>query len=97
MSESRAELRERAYIEGARAAWRRQLQAALGELRSYGAEVDTEQRLAAAVLELDDTRAGLRELCRDHGDNDWPDNLYLRDVVEKHLAPHLDERGRECD
>lgn len=31
----------------------------------------------------------LRELCKDYGDNDWEDNLNLRDVIEKHLAKHL--------
>jgi len=33
----------------------------------------------------------LRQLCADFGDNDWPDNLHLGDVIEKHLAPYLYE------
>jgi hypothetical protein len=24
-----------------------------------------------------------------HGDNDWPDDLHLADVIDKHLARHL--------
>jgi hypothetical protein len=27
----------------------------------------------------------LRDLCEEHGDNDWPDNLHLSDIIEKHL------------
>ena len=33
----------------------------------------------------------LRRLCAEHGDNDWPDELHLADVIEKHLANHLAE------
>ena len=33
--------------------------------------------------------AALRRVCEEHGDNDWPDNLHLADVIEKHLARHL--------
>ena len=31
----------------------------------------------------------LRRVCEVHGDNDWPDDLHLGDVIEKHLARHL--------
>lgn len=31
----------------------------------------------------------LRDLCESFGDNDWPDELYLSDVIEKHLARPL--------
>lgn len=42
-------------------------------------------------IELDDTRAVLRRLCEDHGDNDWDDNLHLADALDKHLGRYLDE------
>jgi hypothetical protein len=32
------------------------------------------------------TRAMLRIECAEYDDNDWPDDLHLADVVEKHLA-----------
>jgi len=32
-----------------------------------------EERTAVVAL--------LREICQDHGDNDWPDNLHLYDVI----------------
>lgn len=38
----------------------------------------------------------LRSVCEDHGDNDWESDLHLADVVEKHLARHLDA-GAESD
>lgn len=34
----------------------------------------------------------LRSLCDEYGDNDWPDDLDLRDVVEKHLVRPLARR-----
>lgn len=37
----------------------------------------------------------LRDLCETFGDNDWPDNLHLGDVIEKHLARHLHRSGIE--
>lgn len=75
---------ERAYIEGGRAAWRSMLSRCLSEL-GYGDET----RQAAAVAQLEEARAALRRVCEDHGDNDWPDELHLADVIEKHLARHL--------
>lgn len=33
--------------------------------------------------------AKLREICGEFGDNAWPDELHLADVVEKHLAKYL--------
>lgn len=36
--------------------------------------------------------AGLRELCREYGDNDWPDNLDPLTVVELHLTRPLYSR-----
>lgn len=31
----------------------------------------------------------LRQVCDEFGDNDWPDNLHLADVIEKHLWDEL--------
>ena len=41
-----------------------------------------EERTAVVAL--------LREICQDHGDNDWPDNLHLYDVIDKHLLRHIE-------
>jgi hypothetical protein len=50
---------------------------------------DGEKELARAQLELMGVRSQLRLLCRYFGDNEWDDNLYLGDVIEKHLGKHL--------
>jgi len=31
----------------------------------------------------------LRELCEEFGDNEWKDDLHLKDILEKHLAKRL--------
>lgn len=81
---------EEAWIEGRRAAWCQLLGLAVGELRD-GVDVTAEALLA----EREDVRRILRRICAEHGDNDWPDDLHLGDVLEKHLEPYLeaDERG----
>jgi hypothetical protein len=40
-------------------------------------------------LEREKTISALRELCAAFGDNDWPNDLHLADVIEKHLGKHL--------
>ncbi len=80
---------ERDYIKGERAAWRR----ILGEAeRALGGR---EAKHASMVAELEATRAALRAVCEAHGDNDWRDDAYLPDVVEKHLGRHLGEKRRK--
>lgn len=77
---------EQAYIAGKRMAWRRMLDQCIRELG------DAPNLDAARLLsELEETRAALRRICADHGDNEWPDDLSLADVIEKHLARHLDD------
>jgi hypothetical protein len=81
---------ERGYLAGERAAWQSLLAKALSELRGAGAAPDDPQvRMGQLTLQLEQTRAALRSVCEDFGDNDWDDNLHLADVVEKHLARHL--------
>jgi hypothetical protein len=77
---------ERVWIRGHRAAWTSVLQRCLMEL---GYE-DTEATRAKWILEREATVAALRSVCADHGDNDWDEHLHLADVIEKHLARHLE-------
>lgn len=88
------EAREHGYLAGSRMAWRRQLQEAIGELRGHG---EPAEALKAEVLfmQLEEARAALRRVCQEHGDNDWPNDLNLADVIEKHLAPYLDAEEDE--
>lgn len=74
------------YERGSRAAWA----AMLGEcLRQLGYD-DPEFQKAAWIKEREEAVAALRDACEHHGDNDWPAELHLADVVEKHLIRHLD-------
>lgn len=43
------------------------------------------------LSEREQAVAMLRQVCEVHGDNDWPDDLHLADVIEKHLDRHLEE------
>ncbi len=78
---------EGAYERGERAAILRVLRTCLQEL-GYGS---AESGQARWVLEREATIAALRSVCDEHGDNDWDDQLHLADVVDKHLARHLEE------
>lgn len=81
------EQEEAAYIQGARAAWRRILAEALRGLGGYSDPGDfTRERL---IAEREEAISALRSLCREFGDNDWDEKLSLADVIEKHLGRHL--------
>jgi hypothetical protein len=78
------EREEAAYILGQKAIYREMLGTAL---RHLGGEHLSREDL---IKECTDTIAVLRGLCADHGDNDWDDDLYLADIVSKHLGDYLD-------
>ena len=82
-------MNEKDYTLGYTAAMRLVLGRAMTAL---GAGPDVEK--AAVVAELHDVRAALRDICERHGDNDWADDLHLGDVLNKHLATHLDDPAR---
>jgi len=85
--ESPEDAHERGHIEGRRSAYR----SLLGQIAVELGVETTEGQLAALLAERMDVVASLRQACTDHGDNDWPDNLHLRDVIDKHLVCYLDE------
>jgi hypothetical protein len=76
---------EQDYIEGGRRAWLTILQNAI---RALGIN-DVDAGKARWVLERQETVAKRREICGEYGDDDWPDDLHLADVLEKHLYRHL--------
>jgi len=84
------ESEERAYQMGRKAFARTILAEAVAEL-GHGPERDVE----SWRLERADTVAMLRSLCETFGDNDWPDNLHLADVIDKHLGRHLHAERRD--
>jgi hypothetical protein len=77
---------EAIYLAGRRAAWRSVLHHAIREL---GYKDDWFTSPARMIAEREDAIAALREVCGEHGDNDWPNDLRLADIIEKHLATHL--------
>ena len=77
---------EQSWLTGNRAAWRAMLGECLGRL---GYDTD-ETRHTAWITEREDIIAILRQVCAEHGDNDWPDDAHLGDVIEKHLWRHLE-------
>lgn len=69
--------------------------AVLSTLRNCLQELDTsdlESEKVRWVVERELAVAKLRQICEEHGDNDWPNNLNLADVIEKHLWRHLEEK-----
>lgn len=82
------EAEERAYIQG-----RSSLAASL--IGQLGLELpETLREYHRLVTQHAATVNALRDICREFGDNDWPDDLYLPDVIVKHLRNHLETTGR---
>lgn len=76
---------ESAYMNGSRRAWLEVLSEALKHLGPH-------DPIAAGhrwQRERAETVMALRELCAEFGDLDWDEDLYLPDVIEKHLSRHL--------
>jgi hypothetical protein len=81
------ESEEQDYIRGSRQVWVQLLEQCCREL---GLKSD-EASKASWISERERTVAILRQICGIWGDNHWPDNLHLADVVEKHLWRTLEE------
>lgn len=73
------------YERGSRAAYREMLRMALKGLGRDGPEWTA----ARWAVEREEVVAVMRRVCDAYGDNDWPDDLHLGDVIDKHLEPHL--------
>ncbi len=62
-------------------------------LRECWDELDPEKKdKANLIIERQQAVDILRQVCEDHGDNEWPDELHLADVIEKHLLRHLENK-----
>ena len=80
------EKEEQAYMQGQRAAWMTLFNQCLRNL-----DIDT-AHAQQWFPEREEAIAALRELCREYGDNDWPENLHLADIINKHLGKYLERR-----
>lgn len=58
---------------------------------------DPAVQLRKLMEEREQAISSLREICGLIGDNDWPDDLHLYDILEKHLAVHLDWSDEEVE
>ena len=90
---------EEIYLRGERSAWWQQLHTVLRELgydkKDFSADERHKFSRAQLALERENGIRALRSICDDFGDNDWPDNLTLIDIISKHLENHLHERMLE--
>jgi hypothetical protein len=84
-TEREGDAHERGYEAGAKAAYRELLRSAIRNLGHDDPEANAERWR----IERAETVAKLRSICERYGDNDWPDDLHLADVIEKHLWRHL--------
>lgn len=79
--------REAAYSDGERFAWVRMLAECL---RALGYD-SPEAARATWIVERERAVSTLRSACADVGDNDWPNELNLCDVIDKHLMRYWPE------
>ena len=76
------EQKEQTWLDGNRAAYR----AILLECARHLGVDDPLAKAAELVAERQDAIIALRRVCEDLGlDNDWPDDLHLADIIEKHV------------
>lgn len=82
-SDKERDAHEQGWSEGYKAAARSMMRHAMTHLDAPG-KTEAQWKLERAAIV-----AMLRQVCAEHGDNDWPDNLYLPDVIAKHLWRNL--------
>ena len=75
---------EIAYEQGTRRAWLMMLGACL---KGLGENASPE---AAWMSERQEAIASLRRICATCGDNDWPPDLHLADILDKHLGRYIE-------
>ena len=84
---------ELSYNQGQKSAYLALLRICLSEL---GIGIDHPAVAQAMwVIERQETINALRDLCEQLGDNDWPDDLHLGDVIEKHLVNYLPQKEED--
>lgn len=84
------EQEESIYEQGSRAAWTFMLGECLRHLGYKSVYRSGEGADVAWIAEREAAIAMLRQVCAAHGDNDWPNDLHLGDIIEKHLWRNLE-------
>lgn len=82
------EVEDEAYTAGRKAEARHILQMLLPDIESEAVRT-------ALILRDERERAivALRDLCMYVGDSDWPDELDLADIIDKHITKHVAAKG----
>jgi hypothetical protein len=75
---------EESWQAGNRTAWTQMLQQCIAALGEQG------RTQAGWLIEREQAIAALREICGQYGDNRWNESLSLSDVIQNHLARHLE-------
>jgi hypothetical protein len=75
------EKKEQQYISGSQRAWSLMLQTCLKNLGTTAKKGVPTERIDVILF--------LRDICEEFGDNDWPDNLHIVDIIDKHLLRHV--------
>ena len=81
MGNKRSDAMEKSFERGMECAWLLMLHTCLEKLGYHNAVA----KHTAWVVEREEAIAKLRELCEEHGDNDWENDLHLADIIEKHI------------
>lgn len=79
---------EQGYRDGQKYVWEYLLVECIHHLSM---EDDPFAQVVHLSQERRETIAVLRRLCVVLGDNDWPDELYIPDILEKHVLPYLED------
>lgn len=75
---------ERIHSQGEKRAYCKMLTLCLHELD------DHQRDRFSWIEERQSAIEALRELCSEFGDNKWSDDLYMADIIRKHLGRHLE-------
>lgn len=81
------EKEEEIYIRGSRSVWAQLFRECILNLGYDSPEFKN----WSWVSEREDAIRTLRRICDEFGDNDWPNNLHLMDIIDKHLGRHLEK------
>lgn len=77
---------EESYNEGKRRALINLARHLCRELADCEQDPSIHRRVLALEAERLEVVSCLRRLCAEYGDNDWPDDLHIVDVIERHVA-----------
>jgi len=76
------------YITGEKAAWLRMLTVCIKNLDMNNIN-SVDKKYILLLKERNDAIIALRSICNILNDNEWDDNLYLADIIEKYILKNV--------